>query len=146
MSIKIAFDAIDAYSSDGAHKEVDDEENVDPRRGEKRLKKILPYKALCPTYDYRPSSRSRLDIRKYQKTTNFPVAHRQVKIFVREILQEVRPGFRLREEAVDTLHHAVEDYTTKLLMECNALAHHAKRITMMPNYLRLALRLRGARN
>ena len=87
-----------------------------------------------------------METRKYQKTTNLLVEGRPVDRLVREIIQEVRPGFRLREEAVDALHHAVEDYAIKLLMECNALAQHAKRITIMPNDLRLALRLRGARN
>ena len=120
--------------------------NVDPRRGAKRPKKILPYKAVRAPHVYRPSLRARLEIRKYQKTTNLLVARRPVNRIVREILQEMRPGFRLREEAVDALHHAVEDYAIKLLIECNALADHAKRITIMPNDLRLALRLRGARN
>ena len=74
------------------------------------------------------------------------VALRPVNRIVRKILQEVRPGFRLREEAVDELHHDVEDYTIKPLMKCNALWYNGKSITIMPNDLRLALRLHGARN
>ena len=120
--------------------------NVDPRRGAKGPKKILPYKAMSTPHVYRPSLRARLEIRKYQKTTNLLVAHSPVNRILREILQEVRPGFSLREETVDALHHAGEDYAIKLLVECNALSDLAKRIAIMPTDLRIALRHRGARN
>ena len=98
--------------------------NFDPRRGAKRPKKILSYRALRAPHVYRPGLPARLEIRKYQKTTNLLVSRRLVNIIVREILQGVRPGFRLGEEAVDALHYAVEDYAIKLLVECKALEDH----------------------
>ena len=146
MSKKIAFDAIDANSSDDAHEKVVDEEEGQPAPRCKHPKKILPYKALRTLHVYRTRFPAFLEIRKYQKTTSLLLAHRPVNGLGREILQELRPGFRLRKDAVDALNHAVEDYAIKLLMECNALAHHAEHITITPNDLRLALHLRGARN
>ena len=90
--------------------------NFDPHRGAKRPKKILPNKAVRAPHVYRPSLRARLEIQKYQKTTGLLVARRPVNRIMREILKEVRTGFRLREEVVDALHHAVEDYDIKLLI------------------------------
>ncbi len=103
----------------------------DARRGEKRPKKILPEKASRP-HVYRPSEIARREIRKFQKSTKLLLPLAAVSRVAREIKDRIAPGFRFRVEAVDTLHHASEDYLVKLLIECNALAPHADHITVMP--------------
>ena len=62
---------------------------------------------------------------------------------VRQILVENHLGFRMKATAVDALLAATEDFGVRLMEDCNLLAIHAKRITIMPKDLKLALRIRG---
>ena len=45
--------------------------------------------------------------------------------------------------AVDALHEGAEDYLITLLEDANLLAIHARRITIQPRDIQLALRIRG---
>ena len=142
MSVKISLDAINANSSDGAHEEADDEKESRPAARRKPPEEDSAIQVGASTARLSTElARAFIDT-EVAENTNWFVARKPVNRLIREILQEVRSGFRLREEAVDALHHAVEDYAIELQMECNALAHHTKRSFIMPNDPRLSLRLR----
>ena len=63
---------------------------------------------------------------------------------MRRTKNEIKPEFRLRIEAIDVFHHAAEDYIVNLLIEFGALAHYARRVSVMRRDMTLARRLRGA--
>ena len=72
---------------------------------------------------------------------------------IREIFQEYRvcpdgPGtpsvqVRFQSTAIAALQEAAENFIVGLFEDVNLLAVHAKRVTVMPRDIRLALRIRG---
>ena len=72
---------------------------------------------------------------------------------IREISQEYRvcpdgPGtpsiqVRFQSTAIAVLHEAAENFIVGLFEDVTLLAVHAKRVTVMPRDIRLALRIRG---
>ena len=72
---------------------------------------------------------------------------------IREISQEYRvcpsgpgtPSIQVRFQSTDisALHEAAENFIVDLYEDVNLLPVHAKRVTVMPRDVRLALRIRG---
>ena len=50
---------------------------------------------------------------------------------------------RFQSTAIAALQEAAESYIVGLFEDVNLLAIHARRVTIMPNDIRLALRIRG---
>ena len=93
------------------------------------------------------------EIRRYQKSTECLIKRSPFQKLIREISQEYRvcpdgPGtpsiqVRFQSTAIAALQEAAENFIVGLFEDVNLLAVHAKRVTVMPRDIRLALRIRG---
>ena len=54
--------------------------------------------------------------------------------------------FRIQARAVGALHEAAEAYLVGLMEDANALAIHARRVTVQPRDIQLARKIRGERD
>ena len=92
-------------------------------------------------------------IRRYQKSTECLIKRSPFQKLIREISQEYRvcpdgPGIpsiqvRFQSTAIAAPQEAAENFIVGLFEDVNLLAVHAKRVTIMPRDIRLALRIRG---
>jgi len=93
------------------------------------------------------------EIRKLQQSTDLLIRKLPFQRLVREITGNVvasRPhdlkntdDMRFQSAAIGALHEASESFLTQLFEDVNICAIHAKRVTIMPKDVMLALRLRG---
>lgn len=85
------------------------------------------------------------EIRQHQKTTHLLIRKAPFQRLVREILQEVTPAgsnYRLQSVALLALQEAAEHHLTGVFDDSQLLAIHAKRITIFPRDMKLAMRIR----
>ena len=96
---------------------------------------------------FRPGTVALREIRRYQKSTELLIRKLPFQRLVREIMAEfsIRENMRIQASAVAALQEAAEMYLTGLFDDTNLIAIHAKRVTIMPRDMKLALRLRGER-
>ena len=94
---------------------------------------------------YRPGTVALREIRKYQKSTDLLIRKMPFQRLVREIAGEMRTDLRFQSSAVMALQEAAEAYLVGLFEDTNLAAIHAKRVTIMPKDMQLALRIRGQR-
>ncbi|XP_071693209.1 histone H3.3-like [Rutidosis leptorrhynchoides] len=85
------------------------------------------------------------EIRKYQKSTELLIRKLPFHRLVREIAQDFKTDLRFQSHAVLALQEAAEAYLVGLFEDTNLCAIHAKRVTIMPNDIQLARRIRGER-
>ena len=64
---------------------------------------------------------------------------------MREIAQDVAQNLRFQGTAVLALQEASEAYLVGVFEDTNLCALHAKRVTIMPKDMQLAMRIRGGR-
>ena len=94
---------------------------------------------------YRPGTVALREIRKYQSSTELLMRKLPFQRLVREIAQGFKADLRFQSTAILALQEASEAYLVGLFEDVNLAAIHAKRITIMPKDLQLALRIRGGR-
>ena len=104
-------------------------------------------------HQYRPRLAALQEIGTYQKSTECLIKKLPFQKLIHEILQEYRicphgPGIpsmqvRFQSTAVTTLQEAAENFLVGLFKDVNLLAVHAKRVTIIPRDIRLAVRIRG---
>ena len=92
------------------------------------------------------------EIQRYQKSTECLIKRPLFQKLIREISQEYRvcldgPGtpsiqVRFQSTAIAALQEAAENFIVGLFKDVNLLAVPAKRVTVMPRDIRLALRIR----
>ena len=92
---------------------------------------------------YRAGKLALREIRRYQKSTQLLICKLAFQRLVREISQDFAPGFRVQPSALLALQEATESYIVGVFEDVNLCALHAKRVTIMPRDLQLALRIRG---
>ena len=92
---------------------------------------------------YRPGSVALREIRKYQKSTNLLIRKLPFQRLVRELAQALKPDLRFQSTALWALHEASESFLVGLMEYTNLAAIHAKRVTIMPKDMKLALRIGG---
>ena len=93
------------------------------------------------------------EIHRYQQSTESLIRKTPFNKLIKEISQEYRicpegPGtpsvqVRFQSTALVVLQEAAENFLVGLFEDVNLLAVHAKRVTVMPCDIRLALRIRG---
>lgn len=93
----------------------------------------------------RPGTKALQEIRKYQKSTDLLIAKLPFQRLVREVTQDIRNDLRFQSMALLALQEAAEDYLVGLFEDTNLCALHARRVTIMPTDMQLALRIRGER-
>jgi histone H3/H4 len=99
---------------------------------------------------FKPGKNALREIRKYQKSTDLLIPKLPFSRLVREICEEqIRLSevheFRFQSTALLALQEATEAFITTLFEDSLLTAIHAKRVTVTPKDLRLAMRLRGGR-
>ena len=97
---------------------------------------------------YRPGTLALREIRRYQKSTDLLIKKAPFIRLVKEILHGKlgRAEIRMQCIAVEALQEVAEYYITDLFDDANLCALHAKRITVQPKDMQLAMRIRGERN
>ena len=91
------------------------------------------------------------EIQRYQQSTESLIRRTPFNKLIKEISQEYRicpngPGtpsvqMRFQSTALAALQEAAENFSVGLFEDVNLLAVHAKRVTVMPRDIRLALRI-----
>ena len=114
-------------------------------RGDRRKKgrQMLP-----PDKKYRvsPGVRALADIRRYQKSTELLIKRLPFQRLVREIvMNQCGEGFRFQVGSLCALQKAAESFLVGLFEDTNLCSIHAKRVTIMPKDLQLAMRIRALR-
>jgi len=94
---------------------------------------------------YKPGTVALREIRRYQKSTELLIPKLSFQRLIREIAQSIKIDLRFQSAAIGALQEAAEAYLVELFEDTNLCAIHAKRVTIMPKDLQLALRLRGKR-
>ena len=120
------------------------------------LHKMLKWKSttggIKKPHRYCPGLLALHEIRRYQQSTESLIRTPFNKL-IKEISQEYRicpegPGtpsvqVRFQSMALTALHKAAENFLVGLFEDVDLLAVHAKRVTVMPHDIQLALRIRG---
>ena len=98
-------------------------------------------------YRYRPGTVALRQIRRYQKTTELLLRKAPFQKLVREITEDIMKNKDTRYSSIAmlALQEASEAYVVGLFEDTNLCAIHAKRVTIMPNDIALARRIRGER-
>lgn len=112
----------------------------------KKTGKKLPQALVIQKRRFRPGTVALREIRKYQKSTELLIRKLPFRRLVQEICQDITgqlKEYRFAAAAVAALHEAAEAYLVNLFEDTNLCAIHAKRVTITPKDMRLALRLRG---
>ncbi|RWS30907.1 histone H3 variant-like protein [Leptotrombidium deliense] len=105
-------------------------------RKEERVKK--------KTRRWRPGTVALREIRRYQKSVENLIPRMPFQRLVREITQSLSvENIRYQTAALMALQEAAEAYIVNLFENTNLLAIHARRVTIMPRDMQLALRIRG---
>lgn len=94
----------------------------------------------------RPGMRALREIRKYQKGTELLIKKLPFQRLVREIASYCANGLRFQSAAIGALQEAAEAYLVGLFEDTNLCAIHAKRVTISPQDMQLARRIRGEKN
>ena len=92
---------------------------------------------------YRPGTVALREIKRYQKSTDLLLRKLPFNRLVRERAQELSPDLRFQSTAILALQEAAEAYLVGLFEDGNLSAIHAKRVTITPKDLQLALKIRG---
>ena len=83
------------------------------------------------------------EIWKYQKGTDLLIRRVSFQRLVKEIIQRQQGNLKLQSMAVLALQEAGEAFLVGLMEQTNLCAIHAKRVTIMPQDIQLARRIRG---
>ena len=102
---------------------------------------------------YHPGLLALCEIHRYQQSTESLIRKTSFNKLIKEISQEYRicpegPGtpsvqLRFQSTALAALQEAAKNFLVALFEDVNLLSVHAKRVTVMPCDIRLALRIRG---
>lgn len=95
-----------------------------------------------PPHRYRPGTVALRQIRRYQKTGELLIPKRPFWRLVCEILQDQNTQYRIAVSAVMALQEAAEAHLVTYFEDAQAVAIHAKRVTVMAKDIQLAKRIR----
>ena len=91
---------------------------------------------------YRPGTVALKQIKRYQKSTELLIRKLPFQRLVREITYEMRDNsWRFRPQALLALQEAAEDFLVTMFDQCNHIAIHGKRTTLMVKDIQLWNRL-----
>ena len=119
----------------------------------KSLKQHTTTGGIKKPHRYHPGLLALCEIRRYQQSTDSLIRKSPFNKLIKEISQEYRicpdgprtPSIQVcfQSTALANLQEAAKNYLVGLFEDVNLLAVHAKRVTVMPHDIRLALRIRG---
>ena len=91
----------------------------------------------------RPGIVALKEINKYQKSAELLIRKLPFQRLVKQIAQDLDEDLKLQSSAVFALQETAEAYLTSFFEDTNLCAIHSKRVTIMPNDMQLAWRIRG---
>eukprot|EP00029_Vermamoeba_vermiformis_P010270 TRINITY_DN5356_c0_g1_i1.p1 TRINITY_DN5356_c0_g1~~TRINITY_DN5356_c0_g1_i1.p1 ORF type:complete len:240 (-),score=19.32 TRINITY_DN5356_c0_g1_i1:223-942(-) len=94
-------------------------------------------------FRFRPGTVALREIRKYQQSTELMIRKLPFQRLVREIAQDFRTDLMFQSSAVAALQEASEAFLVGVFEDSNLAAIHAKRVTVTPRDMRLAMRMRN---
>ena len=110
----------------------------------KAARKSAPHPAsFRKPHRYRPGTVALREIRRHQKSTCLLLRKLCFQRLVREVVQTYKSDVRFQSTAMLALQEASEAYLVGLFDDTNMCAIHARRVTIMPKDMRLAIRIRG---
>jgi len=92
---------------------------------------------------HRPGVAALKEIRKYQKSYDPLIRKLPFQRLVRDEARSLRGDCRFQSNALLALQEASEAYMVGLFEDTNLCAIHARRVTIMPKDIQLAIRIRG---
>ena len=116
-----------------------------PDHGQKCPRSQAGQPLMQQKHKYRLGTVALREIQKYQKSTDLLIRKLLFQCLVCEILHEIKPDFRLTPATVMALQEATEAYLVRLFDDANLCAIHAKRVTIQPKDIHLAMRIRRER-
>ena len=105
-------------------------------------RKAVPYGGVKKPHRYRPGTVALREIRRFQKSTDLLIRKIPFQRLVKEIAGAFHAELRFQSHAILALQEASEAFLVGLFEDTNLCAIHAKRVTIMPKDMQLALRLR----
>lgn len=135
---RVAFDKTELLRSGPRTKSLHDWARA---RRKQRMMREKNHKAT--TRRYRPGTRSLMEIRQCQKSTDCMIPRRPFERVVREIAQDYSSEIRFKGEAIEALQEAAEAYLSELFKHSNMLAIHAGRVSIDPKDIQLARVMRA---
>ena len=119
----------------------------------KTLKRKSTTRGIKKLHQYHLGLLALREIHRYQQSTESLIRRTPFNKLIKEISQEYKicpegPGtpsvqVRFQSTALASLQEATENFLVGLFEDVNLLAVHAKRVTIMPCDISLALRIRG---
>jgi histone H3 len=100
-----------------------------------------PATGIKRPHRFRPGTVALREIRRYQKSTELLIRRAPFVRLVKEIIQGLKPGFRIQSTAVGALQEATEAFAVQLFENANLCALHAKRVTVQPKDMQLTMRI-----
>jgi histone H3/H4 len=82
------------------------------------------------------------EIRKYQKTTDLLIRKAPFIRLFREIMEDYKSDWNITAASATALQEASEAFLVRLFEDANQCAFHAKRVTITPKDMQLAMRVR----
>ncbi|EPY33093.1 histone H3 [Strigomonas culicis] len=95
---------------------------------------------------WRPGTVALREVKKFQRSVDLLIQRAPFQRLVREIAAAQKEGIRFSSSALLALQESTEAYVVSLLADTNLATVHARRVTIMPRDIQLALRLRGDRH
>ena len=89
-----------------------------------------------------PGTQALKEIRRYQKSTMLLIRKNPFMRLVRELAQEFKPDLRFERAAILALQESAEAHLVSLFEDTNLCVVHANMVTIRPQDMRLARRLR----
>jgi histone H3 len=84
-------------------------------------------------------------IKKYQKSTDLLLRKLPFQRVVREVAREYKDDLKFKKSAVLTIQEFTENYITNLMQDTLLCTVHRKAVTVKPDDMALARRVRGDR-
>ncbi|RWR99979.1 core histone H2A/H2B/H3/H4-like protein [Dinothrombium tinctorium] len=130
------------------HKKLETKRERGKGKGGKSEKKLKEDEVKKKRHRWRKGTVALREIRRLQRSTENLIPRAPFQRLVREITQELAKEFHIDDLKYQTaallaLQEAAEAYIINLFENTNLLAIHAKRVTIMPRDMQLAIRIRG---
>ena len=98
-------------------------------------------------FRFRPGTVALRDIKKYQKSTELLIRKIPFQRLVREIVYKLKDkDYRFQSTALLALQEAAEAFLVNMFDQCNDIAIHGKRVTVMRKDIQLWKRLHDFRD
>jgi histone H3 len=111
---------------------------------------VMKKKSTKSKKRFAPGEAALRDIRKYQASTKTLLPRSPLIRLMREVAQDLvrtnpyfQDGVRFQHTAIAAIHEAVEAFIVQLFEDSMLCAIHARRVTLQPRDMQLAMRLRG---